>query len=64
MQSERETACDDLAFASLGESDRSAYAATLVELAASLTPSTIVPGLVGFLPTTCRHKTRVERLLM
>src|SRR2546426_40183 len=47
MQAEREAACDDLAFAALGETDRSAYAATIVELAASLAPSGIAPGLIG-----------------
>ena len=40
----REAACDELAFAALGETDRSAYAATIVELAASLAPSAIAPG--------------------
>ncbi len=39
MQSEREAACDELAFAALEETDRSAYAATIVELAASLDSS-------------------------
>jgi hypothetical protein len=63
MQAEREAACDELAFAALGEADRSAYAATLVELAASLAPSSIVPGLIGLFSSTSRLKARVERLL-
>ena len=63
MQAEREAACDELAFAALGETDRSAYAATIVELAASLAPSGIAPGLIGLFSSTCRLKTRVERLL-
>ena len=60
---EREAACDELALAAVGETDRSAYAATIVELAASLTPSAIAPGLVGLFSSTCRLKARVERLL-
>ncbi len=63
MQAEREGACDDLACDSLGEPDRSAYAATIVELAASLTPSAIVPGLVGFLSAARRLKKRITRLV-
>ena len=63
MQAEREAACDELAFAALGEADRSAYAATIVELAASLAPSAIAPGLIGLFSSTCRLKARVERLL-
>ena len=63
MQAEREAACDELAFAALGEADRSAYAATIVELAASLSPSAIAPGLIGLFSSTCRLKTRIERLL-
>jgi beta-lactamase regulating signal transducer with metallopeptidase domain len=63
MQAEREAACDELAFAALGEADRSAYAATIVELAASLAPSAIAPGLVGLFSSTCRLTTRIERLL-
>ena len=56
MQAEREAACDELAFAALGEADRSAYAATIVELAASLAPSAIAPGLIGLFSSTCRLK--------
>ena len=63
MQAEREAACDELAFAALGEPDRSAYAATIVELAASLAPTAIAPGLIGLFSSTCRLKTRIERLL-
>ncbi len=63
MQAEREAACDDLVSAALGEADRSEYAATLVELAASLSPSAIAPGLIGLFSSTCRLKARVERLL-
>jgi beta-lactamase regulating signal transducer with metallopeptidase domain/5-hydroxyisourate hydrolase-like protein (transthyretin family) len=63
MQAEREAACDELAFAALGETDRSAYAATIVELATSLVPSALTPGLIGLFSSTCRLKARVERLL-
>ncbi len=63
MQAEREAACDELAFAALSEDERSAYAATLVELAASLAPASIAPGLIGLFTSTDRLKARVERLL-
>jgi beta-lactamase regulating signal transducer with metallopeptidase domain len=63
MQAEREAACDDLASAALGEADRSAYAATIVELAAGLAPSALAPGLIGLFASTGRLKARVERLL-
>ena len=63
MQAEREAACDELAFAALGEAERPAYAATIVELAASLSPSAIAPGLIGLFSSTFRLKVRVERLL-
>ncbi|HZL90482.1 MAG TPA: M56 family metallopeptidase, partial [Pirellulaceae bacterium] len=63
MQAEREAACDELAFAALGETDRSAYAATIVELAAGLAPSAIAPGLIGLFSSTCSLKARVDRLL-
>jgi beta-lactamase regulating signal transducer with metallopeptidase domain len=63
MQIEREAACDELAFAALGDSDRTAYAATIVELAASLTPSATAPGFIGLFSSTSHLKARVERLL-
>ncbi len=63
MQAERESACDELAFAALGESDRSSYASTIVELAAILTPVTVVPGFVGLFSSPGRIHLRVERLL-
>jgi beta-lactamase regulating signal transducer with metallopeptidase domain/5-hydroxyisourate hydrolase-like protein (transthyretin family) len=63
MQAEREAACDELAFAALGENDRSEYAATIVELAASLAPSPMSPGLIGLFCSQRRLKARVERLL-
>jgi len=63
MHAEREAACDELAFASLGESERSAYATTIVELAASLAPSGVAPGLIGLFTSTGRVQARVERLL-
>jgi beta-lactamase regulating signal transducer with metallopeptidase domain/5-hydroxyisourate hydrolase-like protein (transthyretin family) len=63
MQAEREAACDEMAFAALGEADRSAYATTLVEMAASLPPSALAPGLIGLFSSTGRLKARIERLL-
>lgn len=63
MQAERESACDELAFATLGSTDRTAYAATLLEVAAGLTPTPLAPGLIGFSSSRFRLKTRIERLL-
>jgi beta-lactamase regulating signal transducer with metallopeptidase domain len=63
MIAEREAACDELALAAVGETDRSAYADTIVELAASLAPSAMAPGLIGLFSSTCRLKKRLERLL-
>jgi hypothetical protein len=63
MRAEREAACDELAFAALGEADRSAYASTIVELAASLSPHAVAPGFIGLSSPACRLKARIERLL-
>lgn len=63
MQAEREAACDELAFAALGEADRNAYATTIVELAASLLPSPLAPGLIGLFPSRYRLKARIERFV-
>jgi beta-lactamase regulating signal transducer with metallopeptidase domain len=63
MQAEREAACDELAFAALDETDRAAYAATIVELATSLAPTAIAPGLIGLFASTGRLKARIEHLL-
>jgi beta-lactamase regulating signal transducer with metallopeptidase domain len=63
MRAEREAACDELAFAALGEGERSAYAATIVELAAGLAPSALAPGLIGLFSSKCCVKMRVERLI-
>ena len=49
MQAEREAACDELALAALGETDRSAYASTIIDLAASLAPSGIAPAMIGLI---------------
>jgi hypothetical protein len=63
MLAEREAACDELALIALGESDRSAYAATIVELAASLAVSAIAPGFIELFSSKRRLTARVERLL-
>lgn len=63
MQAEREAACDELALAALGHADRSAYAATIVDLAANLIPSAIAPGMIGLFSSTRRLKARVKRLV-
>jgi hypothetical protein len=63
MQTEREAACDELALAALGESDRSVYATTIMDLAATLAPSTIAPGMIGLFSSRRRLKYRIERLL-
>lgn len=63
MQAEREEACDELALAALGDADRPAYAATILDLAASLAPSAIAPGMIGLYSSTQRLQSRVERLI-
>ena len=63
MQAEREAACDELALATLGQVDRSAYATTIVDLAANLVPSTFTPGMIGLFSSTRRLKARVKRLV-
>jgi beta-lactamase regulating signal transducer with metallopeptidase domain len=63
MQAARESACDDLAVRVLRESDRSAYAATLVELAEHLSPYSIVAGTIRFFSSTTRLRVRIERVM-
>lgn len=63
MQAERESACDELALAALGETDRPAYAATIVELARELAPSALAPAMIGLFSSANRLKVRVERLV-
>ena len=63
MQTVREAACDDLALAALGETDRSAYASTIVELAASLAPSGIAPAMIGLFSSTRSLTNRIKRLI-
>lgn len=63
VQAEREAACDELALAALGDVDRSAYAGTILDLAASLTPSAIAPGMIGLFSSELRLKIRIERLI-
>ncbi|TWT31546.1 M56 family metallopeptidase [Blastopirellula retiformator] len=63
MQAEREAACDEIAVATLQDSDRASYADTLIELAASFSASGIAPGLVGLFTSKSRLQARVERLL-
>lgn len=63
VQAERESACDELALAALGEADRPAYAATIVELARALAPSALAPAMIGLFSSAGRLKARVERLV-
>jgi beta-lactamase regulating signal transducer with metallopeptidase domain len=63
LQAEREAACDELALAALGEADRPAYAATIIELAAGLAPSPIAPGMIGLFSSERRLRGRIERLI-
>jgi beta-lactamase regulating signal transducer with metallopeptidase domain/5-hydroxyisourate hydrolase-like protein (transthyretin family) len=63
MQAEREAACDELALDTLGETDRPAYAATILELAAGLAPSGISPGMIGLFSSKRRLRGRIERLI-
>ena len=62
MQAECEAACDELAVAALGEPDRSAYASTLIDLAASVAPSGMAPAMIGMFSSTRRLTARIERL--
>jgi beta-lactamase regulating signal transducer with metallopeptidase domain len=62
MQAEREAACDELALAALDEADRSSYAATIIDMAASLTPSGMAPGMIGLISSTRRLQARIQRL--
>ncbi len=64
MQAEREAACDELAFAALRDTERTAYAATIVDLAASLIPSSLAPGFIGLFSSNCRLQHRIQRLLL
>jgi hypothetical protein len=59
---EREAACDDFALAVLGERDRSCYASTIVDLAASVAPTGVAPAMIGLIGSSRRLKTRIERL--
>ncbi len=61
-QAEREAACDERALAALGETDRSAYAATIIDLAANLASSGIAPAMIGLISSTRRLTTRIKRL--
>ena len=62
MQAEREAACDELAFAALGETDRSAYASSIVDLATNVAPSGMAPAMIGVISSIRRLTSRVERL--
>ena len=63
MRAACEAACDDVALAASGEADRSAYAATIIELAASLAPSGVAPAMIGLISSTRRLTNRIERLV-
>ncbi len=63
MRSEREAACDELALSALGEADRTVYAATMLDLASTLSPSKIAPGMIGLFSSTSRLNGRIQRLL-
>ena len=63
MQAEREAACDELAFAALGDAERSGYASTIIELAAILSPTTLAPGFIGLFSSSGRLNSRIQRLL-
>jgi beta-lactamase regulating signal transducer with metallopeptidase domain len=62
VRAEREAACDERAVAALGEADRSAYGATIIDLATSLAPSGTAPAMIGLVASTRRLTTRIERL--
>ncbi len=56
LQAEREAACDEMALATLGEANRSEYAATIVELAANLAALPALPTTIGFFSSKARFK--------
>jgi beta-lactamase regulating signal transducer with metallopeptidase domain len=62
LQAAREQACDELALAALGDSNRSEYAATIVELAANLLPSSAAPATIGLFSSRDHLKNRIHRL--
>ena len=62
LQAEREAACDEMALATLGEANRSEYAATIVELAANLAALPALPTTIGFFSSMDRLKSRIDRL--
>ena len=62
LQAEREAACDEMALATLGEANRSEYAATIVELAANLSALPALPMTIGFFSSQDRLKNRIDRL--
>ena len=62
LQAEREAACDEMALATLGEANRSDYAATIVELAANLAALPALPMTIGFFASIDRLKSRIDRL--
>lgn len=63
MRTEREAACDEMALTALAESDRTAYATTMLDLASSLLPSKIAPGMIGLFSSKNRLSGRINRLL-
>ena len=62
LQAEREAACDEMALATLGEANRSEYAATIVELAANLSALPALATTIGFFSSQDRLKHRIDRL--
>jgi len=62
LQTEREAACDEMALATLGEANRSEYAATIVELAANLAALPALPTTIGFFSSKARLNSRIDRL--
>src|SRR5262249_30678838 len=55
-------ACDELALAALGETERTAYAGTIIDLAATLAPSGTAIAMIGLISSNRRLKARIERL--
>ena len=62
MHAEREAACDELALAALGETDRKAYASTIIDLATNLAPPGMAPAMIGVISSIRRLANRIERL--
>jgi beta-lactamase regulating signal transducer with metallopeptidase domain len=63
MQAEREAACDEMALSVLHSRARASYVETIMELAASLAPPPMTPGMIGLFSSRRGLRSRMERIL-